>query len=197
MQKILAVHGQSIITSKSCYSLVILLSVAVRQWRLKCVFPGLIQACAGALPSFMVLDVAEVLWEFLTFCREVTIFNFVFVFVLKVTSQHPAPVFNELFWHGRFALYSFCGYQSLTVSMKASQRYNLYLYSCNVQETSKWVQVSLQSIQTQSVPGSVIATPQQLQEFHNALIGWVAFCCGLGEEQFSIGCRKGKPKVFI
>jgi len=83
VQKILAVHGQNIIT-------------------------GLIQACAGALPSYMVLDVAEVLWEFLTFCRE---------------------------------------------------------------ETSKWVQVSLQNIQTQSVPGSVIATPQQLQEFHNALIG--------------------------
>lgn len=83
VQQILAVHGQNIIT-------------------------GLIQACAGALPSYMVLDVAEVLWEFITFCRE---------------------------------------------------------------ETSNWVQVSLQSIQTQIVPGSVIATPQQLQEFHQAIIG--------------------------
>jgi len=82
VQQILAVHGQNIIN-------------------------GLIQACAGALPSYMVLDVAEVLWEFITFCRE---------------------------------------------------------------ETSKWVEVSLQSIQTQIVPGSLIATPQQLQEFHEALI---------------------------
>ena len=45
------------------------------------------------------------------------------------------------------------------------------LSSCNTQETSNWVQVSLQSIQTQIVPGSVIATPQQLQEFHQAIIG--------------------------
>lgn len=82
VQQILAVHGQNIIN-------------------------GLIQACAGALPSYMVLDVAEVLWEFITFCRE---------------------------------------------------------------ETSKWVELSLQSIQTQIVPGSVIATPQQLQEFHQAII---------------------------
>lgn len=83
VRQILAVHGQNIIT-------------------------GLIQACAGALPSYMVLDVAEVLWELITFCRE---------------------------------------------------------------ETSKWVEVSLQSIQTQIVPGNVIATPLQLQEFHQALIG--------------------------
>ena len=33
--------------------------------------PGLIQACAGAIPTYMVLDVAEVLWEFISFCREV------------------------------------------------------------------------------------------------------------------------------
>ncbi|XP_067037929.1 transportin-3-like [Acropora muricata] len=69
---------------------------------------GLIQACAGAIPTYMVLDVAEVLWEFISFCRE---------------------------------------------------------------ETSKWVKVSLQSIQTQIGSGNVIATPQQLQEFHEALLG--------------------------
>ncbi|XP_022802202.1 transportin-3-like [Stylophora pistillata] len=83
VQKILAVHGQNIMT-------------------------GLIQACAGALPSYMVMDVSEVLWEFITFCPE---------------------------------------------------------------ETSKWVEVALQSIQTQIVPGSLIATPQQLHDFHNDLIG--------------------------
>lgn len=83
VQKILTVHGQNIMT-------------------------GLIQACAGAIPSYMVVDVSEVLWEFITFCPE---------------------------------------------------------------ETSKWVEVALQSIQTQIVPGSFIATPQQLYEFHNALIG--------------------------
>lgn len=44
------------------------------------------------------------------------------------------------------------------------------------QETSKWVELSLQSIQTQIVPGSVIATPQQLQEFHQAIIRWVKIC---------------------
>lgn len=74
-----------------------------------CVFPGLIQACAGALPSYMVLDVAEVLWEFLTFCRQVRVlFNFsvvltvprcVGIFVLITTSQNLAPVFLEWFLH--------------------------------------------------------------------------------------------------
>lgn len=83
VQQVLSVNGQNIIN-------------------------GLIQACAGAIPSYMVLDVAEVLWEFISFCRE---------------------------------------------------------------ETSKWVKVSLQSIQTQIGSGNVIATPQQLQEFHEALLG--------------------------
>ena len=51
------------------------------------------------------------------------------------------------------------------------QTYNL-VSRCNcLQETSKWVEVSLRSIQTQIVPGNVIATPQQIQEFHEALIG--------------------------
>ena len=49
-----------------------------------------------------------------------------------------------------------------------------YYFFCATQETSKWVELSLQSIQTQIVPGSVIATPQQLQEFHQAIIRWVA-----------------------
>ena len=49
--------------------------------------------------------------------------------------------------------------------------YVVFFYSCSTQETSKWVEVALQSIQTQIVPGSFIATPQQLYEFHNALIG--------------------------
>lgn len=57
------------------------------------------------------------------------------------------------------------------VSVHPEIHTNFLICHFRMQETSKWVEVSLQSIQTQIVPGNVIATPQQLQEFHQALIG--------------------------
>ena len=79
MQQILAVHGQNIVAGKKKSHSFILFPCHVsiswaqilHRWCLIFPFPALIQACAGALPSYMVLDVAEVLWEFITFCREV------------------------------------------------------------------------------------------------------------------------------
>ncbi|EDO32037.1 predicted protein [Nematostella vectensis] len=67
---------------------------------------GLIHACAGSLPTYMIPEVADVIYELLAFCR---------------------------------------------------------------QETLQWISHSLSSLPTQSVPGHVIATPEQLREFHNSL----------------------------
>lgn len=52
-----------------------------------CSLLGLIQACAGAIPSYMVVDVSEVLWEFITFCPEVIFIWKVIFWMIKIVDK--------------------------------------------------------------------------------------------------------------
>lgn len=54
---------------------------------LMCSLLGLIQACAGAIPSYMVVDVSEVLWEFITFCPEVIFIWKVIFWMIKIVDK--------------------------------------------------------------------------------------------------------------
>ena len=54
---------------------------------LMCSLLGLIQACAGAIPSYMVVDVSEVLWEFITFCPEVIFIWKVIFWIIKIVDK--------------------------------------------------------------------------------------------------------------